>query len=61
MPVWAQYIGEGLPLTHYLRIVRAIMLKGATLPNLQYDAIALLVLMLLAMIVAVLRFRRTLD
>ena len=30
MPVWAQYIGEGLPLTHYLRIVRAIMLKGAT-------------------------------
>ena len=31
MPVWAQYIGEGLPLTHYVRIVRAIMLKGATL------------------------------
>ena len=30
MPVWAQYIGEGLPLTHYVRIVRAIMLKGAT-------------------------------
>ena len=29
MPVWAQYIGEGLPLTHYIRIVRAIMLKGA--------------------------------
>src|SRR5205085_4926539 len=37
MPVWAQYIGEGLPLTHYVRIVRAIMLKGATLENLQYD------------------------
>jgi len=31
MPVWAQYIGEGLPLTHYVRIVRAIMLKGAGL------------------------------
>ena len=31
MPVWAQWIGEALPLTHYLRIVRAIMLKGATL------------------------------
>ncbi len=61
MPVWAQYIGEGLPLTHYLRIVRAIMLKGATLPNLQYDAIALLALMLLAMTIAVMRFRRTLD
>ena len=61
MPVWAQYIGEGLPLTHYLRIVRAIMLKGATLPNLRYDSIALLALMLLAMIIAVMRFRRTLD
>src|SRR6201990_913251 len=41
MPVWAQYIGEGLPLTHYVRIVRAIMLRGASLQNLQYDAIAL--------------------
>jgi ABC-2 type transport system permease protein len=61
MPVWAQYIGEGLPLTHYVRIVRAIMLKGATLANLQYDTIALLALMLLAMTIAVTRFRRTLD
>src|SRR5712691_8691372 len=61
MPVWAQYIGEGLPLTHYVRIVRAIMLKGATLPNLQYDAIALMALMLMAMTIAVMRFRRTLD
>jgi ABC-2 type transport system permease protein len=61
MPVWAQYIGEGLPLTHYLRIVRAIMLKGSTLENLQYDSVALLVLMLAAMTIAVTRFRRTLD
>jgi len=61
MPVWAQYLGEGLPLTHYVRIVRAIMLKGATLQNLQYDTIALLALMLLAMTIAVTRFRRTLD
>jgi ABC-2 type transport system permease protein len=61
MPVWAQYIGEGLPLTHYLRIVRAIMLKGSTLENLQYDSIALLALMLAAMTIAVTRFRRTLD
>jgi ABC-2 type transport system permease protein len=61
MPVWAQYIGEGLPLTHYVRIVRAIMLKGATLANLQYDTIALVALMLLAMTIAVTRFRRTLD
>jgi ABC-2 type transport system permease protein len=61
MPVWAQYVGEGLPLTHYLRIVRAIMLKGATVHNLEYDTIALLGLMLLAMTIAVTRFRRTLD
>jgi ABC-2 type transport system permease protein len=61
MPVWAQYIGEGLPLTHYVRIVRAIMLKGATIQNLQYDTIALIALMLLAMTIAVTRFRRTLD
>lgn len=61
MPVWAQYIGEGLPLTHYIRIVRAIMLKGATVQNLRYDAIALIALMLFAMTIAVTRFRRTLD
>ncbi|MEZ5821519.1 MAG: ABC transporter permease [Xanthobacteraceae bacterium] len=61
MPVWAQYLGEGLPLTHYIRIVRAIMLKGATIENLQYDTIALIALMLLAMTIAVTRFRRTLD
>src|SRR6266702_181066 len=61
MPVWAQYVGEGLPLTHYIRIVRAIMLKGATIQNLQYDTIALIALMLFAMTIAVTRFRRTLD
>ncbi|HXO72241.1 MAG TPA: ABC transporter permease, partial [Bradyrhizobium sp.] len=61
MPVWAQYLGEGLPLTHYVRIVRAIMLKGATLQNVQTDALALLALTLVAMIIAVTRFRRTLD
>jgi ABC-2 type transport system permease protein len=61
MPAWAQYLGEGLPLTHYLRIVRAIMLKGATMQNLHFDALALAVLMLLAMTIAVTRFRRTLD
>ena len=61
MPVWAQYVGECLPLTHYVRIVRAIMLKGATLQNLQYDTLVLLALMLVAMVIAVTRFRRTLD
>jgi ABC-2 type transport system permease protein len=61
MPTWAQWIGEFLPLTHYLRIVRSIMLKGATLPDLRYDTLALAGLMLIAMVIAVTRFRRTLD
>jgi ABC-2 type transport system permease protein len=61
MPVWAQWIGEALPLTHYLRIVRSIMLKGASIADLHYDAVAMLVLMLVAMTIAVTRFRRTLD
>jgi ABC-2 type transport system permease protein len=61
MPRWAQFIGEFLPLTHFIRIVRAIMLKGATLSELQFDTVALAGLMALAMTIAVTRFRRTLD
>ena len=61
MPRWAQLVGELLPLTHYLRIVRGIMLKGATLYDLQGEALALVGLMLLAITIALRRFRRTLD
>jgi ABC-2 type transport system permease protein len=61
MPLWAQWFGEFLPLTHYIRIVRAIMLKGSTLGDLHVDVLWLAGLMLLAMTIAVTRFRRTLD
>ncbi|MBI3704000.1 MAG: ABC transporter permease [Rhizobiales bacterium] len=61
MPNWAQWVGEALPLTHYLRIVRSIMLKGSSVADLHYDTAALFVLMLIAMTIAVTRFRRTLD
>ena len=61
MPVWAQWVGECLPLTHYIRIVRGIMLKGADLADLQRDGLWLAGLMLIAMIIAVSRFRQTLD
>ena len=61
MPTWAQWVGEALPLTHFMRIVRAIMLKGSTLGDLRTDALALAGLMLIAMTIAVTRFRRTLD
>ena len=61
MPGWAQWIGEALPLTHYIRIVRAIMLKGADIATLAYDTSVLAGLMTFAMLIAVTRFRRTLD
>jgi len=61
MPLWAQWIGEALPLTHYLRIVRAIMLKGGTLADVSFDTWALAGLMVVAMTIAITRFRRTLD
>ena len=61
MPVWAQWISEFFPLTHFIRIVRAILLKDAVFADLQLDSLALLGLTLLAMGIAVTRFRRTLD
>lgn len=61
MPKWAQWIGEILPLTHYLRIVRGVMLKGATLYDLGPEALWLIGLTLVAMTIAVTRFRTTLD
>jgi ABC-2 type transport system permease protein len=61
MPAWAQMIGETLPLTHYLRIVRGILLKGngfeQILPNLWPIGLFLLV----ALTVGLTRYRRTLD
>ena len=61
MPGWAQWVGECLPLTHYIRIVRGIMLKGSGMEDLRVDALWLTGLMLLAMLVAIRRFRQTLD
>jgi len=61
MPAWAQWIGQCLPLTHFIRIVRGILLKGATIGDLRAEAAWLIGLMLVAMTLAVTRFRRTLD
>lgn len=61
MPVWAQWIGQIFPLTHFLRVVRGILLKGndlaAILPNVWPIAAFLLV----AALVALNRYRETLD
>jgi ABC-2 type transport system permease protein len=61
MPVWAQYIGEVLPLTHFLRIVRGILLKGNTAPQLWSELWPMLVFLLVAGAVALKRYRQTLD
>jgi len=61
MPGWAQAIGELLPLTHFLRIVRAIMLKGATLPQLLPEAGAIAAFILVMGVVAMKRYRQTMD
>jgi ABC-2 type transport system permease protein len=61
MPGWAQTIGTGLPATHFLRILRKVMLKGATLPDITGDLTALLIIMAAITVVAMLRYRKTLD
>ena len=61
MPLWAQAIGEVLPLTHFLRIVRGIMLKGAELSDIGRELFVLLLFVITFAGLALLRFRRTLD
>lgn len=61
MPHWAQWVGELLPLTHFLRIVRGIMLKGSTLPQLLPEVWPMLLFLLVASTIALLRYRQTLD
>jgi len=61
MPHWAQWIGEVLPLTHFIRIVRGIMLKGNGFADMRLDVAALAIFMFVAMALALFRFRRTLD
>ncbi len=61
MPVWAQYIGETFPLTHFLRVVRAVMLKGADIRAIQGPMAALILFAVIFMLLALMRFRRTLD
>ena len=61
MPVWAQWFGEIFPLTHFIRIVRAVMLKGANLDEVGFEASMLGVFIVAYAGAALLRFRRTLD
>ena len=61
MPAWAQVIGEGFPLTHFLRIVRGIMLKGTPAVELVPELWPMLLFLALAGGVALIRYRRTVD
>ena len=61
MPQWAQWIGEVLPLTHFLRIVRGILLKGNTAAQLLPELWPMLAFVLVAGVIALKRYRQTLD
>lgn len=61
MPRWAQVLGEVLPLTHFLRIVRAVMLKGAGAADIALQVWPILAFIAVAALVAMKRYRQTLD
>ena len=61
MPGWAQMIGEALPITHFLRIVREVILKGAGIGDIAGDLWPLALILLVLASLALMRFRRTLD
>ncbi|HEY1130822.1 MAG TPA: ABC transporter permease, partial [Roseateles sp.] len=61
MPQWAQALGEVLPLTHFLRIVRGVMLKGSGAAELAPELWPMLAFLAVAAGVALLRYRQTLD
>ncbi|OKL42400.1 ABC transporter permease [Pseudovibrio exalbescens] len=61
MPEWAQALGEFFPLTHFLRVIRGIMLKGAQWPDVAVESYALVAFVFGFALLALLRFKRTLD
>jgi len=61
MPRWAQYIGEILPNTHFMRISRGVMLKGNGFAESWPELWPLMLFMLVMMCIGLVRFRRTLD
>ena len=61
MPTAVQYLAEVLPLTHFMRLIRGIMLRGGSLLDLWPDAAALLVFTMAMMALSIRRFRKRLD
>jgi ABC-2 type transport system permease protein len=61
MPGWAQAFGEIFPLTHFIRVIRAVMLKGADLAAISQEIVVLGIFVAIYALVALSRYRRTLD
>lgn len=61
MPEWAQWIGSVLPLSHYLLIVRGILLKGTGFIELWYQQVPILLFTFVVLFIGAKRFKKTLD
>src|SRR5262249_61473542 len=61
MPVWARTIGEALPLTHFVRVTRGVLLKGEGAPAVMCEMVPVALFALLAATVALAAYRRRLD
>jgi ABC-2 type transport system permease protein len=61
MPSWARWIGEVLPLTHFLRIVRGILLKGNGWVEIWPNIWPIVLFAIIALVIGVKRYRQTLD
>jgi len=61
MPGWAQALGTALPATHFLRLTRKVMLKGAAIPDISGDMLAIGIITFIIVAIALRRYRQTLD
>ena len=61
MPRPAQMIAEILPLTHFMRLIRGVMLRGASLQELSHEILILCGFVIAFMLLAILRFSKRLD
>ncbi len=61
MPAWAQFIGNLLPTTHFLRVVRGLMLNGAGFSDIATELVSLAALLLAVSAIALSRYKATLD
>jgi ABC-2 type transport system permease protein len=61
MPMWAQWIGQVLPMTHFINITRGILLKGNGFLYVWPEVWPILLFMLVAVFIGVRRYRQTLD